>query len=286
MHVTVSFQVSPLVVNVDTRAMNRLLAILNVLMNIKKIKYNDTIMTYLSETPSAGFFTVSTSSMFGNFPLESQDTICTIFGDYLSSPSVSVSHANSVSASSSLQRQNSITSADYQSVNSEGHESFHSIVEVQDTSFVDDDFQSIHESTSHISGVGESDSDSFSSLSGEHLLSISPSQPVARRRNSVFSITSATHSLGQSTHRGAYGAYGAQGAQGIRGTRGTRGARGTRDIYVSLGGPLSEKPGDDYQTIIESEMNDASSISTLSSKKRRMNLNVQFIVMCDVVLCF
>lgn len=252
-HVTVSFQVSPLILNLDYPALDRLLAIMNVLINMKKVNYNDTIMNYLSEAPSAGFFTVSSSSVFGNYAHEKQEDIYSILGEYLNS-TVTPSAVTPVSAptATTIQRHNSVNS-DYQSVNSEGHESFHSIIENPDTTFVDDDFQSINDSSSIVSGRdGRSETNSFSSISGDQPISPTPNllhPPVVRRRNSVFSITSATHSQAQT-------------------------ARRHRDYFVSLGGNNNEKSGDDYQTIVESELNDSLSISSLSSKKRRMNLNV------------
>ena len=251
-HVTVSLQVSPLIVNLDNAAINRLLAIANVLMNMKKMNYNDTIMNFLSEAPSAGFFTVSSSSIFGNFGKENQENIYSIFGEYLSSTSTSATPPAPPPVLP-VQRHNSVNS-DYQSVNSEGHDSFHSIVENQDTSFMDDDFQSLHDYSSVVSGRdAPSDADSFSSISGTQTHSPHTTfvhSPVIRRRNSVFSITSATHSQAQPL------------------------SRKRRDLFVSLGGNQSEKPGDDYETIIESEAIDNSSISSLASKKRQMNLNV------------
>ena len=220
-------------------------------------------MNILPEVPSAGFFTVS-SSIFGNTALENQETLRSIFGDYVTSLDQPPTLLTSLSSSSDipplqpppssiLQRKNSIQS-DYQSVYSDGHESFHSLVDTQDQSFMDDDFHSITDTSSIISGNKHmSDSDSFSSLPGDSqppLSSLRDSYepPPSRRRNSIFSITSATHSLIRSDHR-------------------------NRDLFASIGGEKNEK-GDDYRTVVESEINDNSSLSTLSSKKRRMNLNV------------
>ena len=174
--------------------------------------------------------------------------------------------SSSLSSSSNLQRKNSIQS-DYQSVYSDGHESFHSLVDTQDQSFMDDDFHSITDTSSILSGNKHmSDSDSFSSLPGDSqppLSSLRDSYepPPSRRRNSIFSITSATHSLIRSDHR-------------------------NHDHFVSLGGEKNEK-GDDYRTVVESELNDNSSLSTLSSKKHRMNLNVLsfFFLFLLLVLC-
>lgn len=233
--------------NLDTVALNRLFAILDVLMNAKKITYNEAIMNHLSEAPSAGFFTVSSSSLFGNFPKENQDAIFSIFEDYVTPALI---HNES---SSSSQHYSSFHSNDYLSVNSDSRDSFHSLAE-QEYSTLEDDFETINDSASNITDeVDEDDSDSFASMCEDNTIPFSPKQnsrQMNRRRNSVFSVTSATHSLARSSYRG------------------------NLDRFVSIGGAANDKPGEDYQTVVESEMNDESSLSTLSSKKRPMNLNV------------
>lgn len=238
--------------NLDTIALNRLFAIVNVLMNAKKITYNEAIMNHLSEAPSAGFFTVSSSSVFGNLPKENQDTIFAIFEDYVSP----LKHNDS---SSSNQQFSTIHSNDYLSVNSDSRDSFHSLAELHEDSALDDDFQSINDSASNFTGEVEESDDSFVSMCEDSTIPFSSKRnprQLNRRRNSVFSVTSATHSLGRSSYRG------------------------NQDRFVSIGGVTNDKPGDDYQTVVESEMNDESSLSTSSSKKRTMNLNV---FVCDRV---
>ena len=271
-HVSVSFQTSPVIVNLDKVSINRLIAIVNAIVTAKKPIYDNNILNYLSQTPSAGFFTYSSTSVFGNHTKEKQDDIYSIFEDYITdvpttttplSPSTTGIEATILPLvntnaldSLSLSRHDSFATADYHSIISEGQESFHSLHEenTMGLEYVEDDFQSIHESTSKYSSKEEDDEfDSASLVSDESPLSMSNDLhrsnhlhpvPNPRRRNSVFSITSATHSLTPHQHRR------------------------NRDTFTSIG------RNEDYQTVVESEIMDASSISTFSSKKRRMNLNV------------
>lgn len=255
-----SLDVTPIRVTLDYPAIQRLLTTYDVIAHHSSIDYDKDVVDELSELQSQSvFFTSNNSSLLGNDP--SVESIYSLFQSYHdsseSSPPPSIPFVSTSKLPANRRNSHVSTESEFQSIVSDDGTEFHSVAETQRTGEgEEEDFRSIVGDSSVMSASevkSESDKDSFSSVSTEkkdtpHISSLS-SQRI--RKDSFFSVTSATHSV-----------------------LNRRIEPRPTDSFLSIGNAEGENL-DDYQSIVQSSIvGGASSITQTATHRRGMNLNV------------
>ena len=257
-----SLDVTPIRITLDYPAIRRLLTTYDVIAHHSSIDYEKDVVDELSELQSQTvFFTSNNSSLFGNDP--SVESIYSLFQSYHDSsesspPPSSIPFVPTSKMPANRRRNSHVSSeSEFQSIVSDDGTEFHSVAETQRTGEgEEEDFRSIVEDSSVMSPnevKSESDKDSFSSISTEkkdtsHLSSF-PSNRI--RKDSFFSVTSATHSI-----------------------LNRRIEPRPTDSFLSVGNAEGENL-DDYQSIVQSSIvGGASSITQTAAHRSGMNLNV------------
>lgn len=255
-----SLDITPIRVTLDYPSIHRLLLTYDAIANHSSIDYDKDVVDELSELQTQSvFFTSNNSNLLGNDL--SVESIYSLFQTYHdsseSSPPPSIPFVST--SSMPVNRKNSFvsTGSEFHSIVSDDGTEFRSVAETQQTEEgEEEDFHSILGESSVISTnemKSESDKDSFSSISTDkkelsHIASISPHRI---RKDSFFSVTSATHSIQNRKIE-------------LRPT----------DSFLSIGNAEGENL-DDYQSIVQSSIVGApSSVTQTAGHRRGMNLNV------------
>lgn len=260
MRTSASLSITPIRVTLDYPSIQRLLTTFDAIAHHSSIDYDKDVVDELSELQAQSvFFTSNASNALGNDP--DVESIYSLFQSVHEPSESSASSAIPFVSTSSLpsNRRNSHGSiqSEFQSIVSDDGTEFHSVADTQRTGEGDEeDFHSIVGDASVISAnemKSESDKDSFSSISTaqKELSQLSPIPSHPLRKDSFFSITSATHSIQNRRLE-------------LRPT----------DSFLSVGNQEGENL-DDYQSIVQSSIVGAnSSITQTAAHRRGMNLNV------------